>query len=182
MNRSRTSTAARVAALVAATTAVGIAAPAHADYAVRTDPQDSAHGSDLLELRVAHRAADVVVASTHRDLRRSPASGSGGAVFYDTDPADRGPEFVLVGGWFAGTDYVLLETEGFATKQWGEPVEAGTYRQRIAYRADRVVTVVSRESLGDPDQVRVAVRASGPSGDVDWVGAPGAFTGWLDRA
>ena len=39
----------------------------------------------------------------------------------------------------------------------------------------------SIDALGDPDEVRVSVSASGPSGDRDWVGAPRSFTPWLAR-
>lgn len=168
-----------------ATTAVaaltlGLLGPASAESVVRTDPRDTTHGSDLLGVRVAHKARNLVVVARHHDLRRAPASGSGGAVFVDTDPADRGPEYVVVGGYFVGTDYVLLETDGFAQRTWGQPVE-GSYVQRVDYAADTVRTRISLEALGDPEEVRVSVTASGPSGDRDWVGGVRSFTPWVGQ-
>jgi hypothetical protein len=163
----------------AAVAAVTLGGAAHAEDATRTDPRDTTHGSDIRSLRVAHHEDDVVVVTKHEDLRRDPASGSGGAVYLDTDPGDAGPEYVLVGGYFVGTDYVLLETDGFRPSTWGEPVEHGDYLQRVRYGADTVRTVISRAALGDPEEVRVSVKASGPDGDVDWVGAKHSFTPWI---
>lgn len=169
-------TTAAVAAL-----GLGIAGPAHAAGVQLTDPSDTSHGSDLLAVKVAHRQANLVVVTTHDDLRRSPSSGSGGLVYLDTDRADRGPEYVVVGGYFEGTDYVLLETEGFGVAQWGEPVE-GSYELSIDYAADKVRTKIAQEAIGSPDEVRVAVKASGPSAaTTDWVGAPKSFTPWVAR-
>lgn len=172
-------TAVATAALAAA--GLGLAAPAHADGVRLGDPSDTGHGSDLLAVRVANRAAALVVTSTHDDLRRDPSSGSGGLVYLDTDAADRGPEYVLAGGWFVGTDYVLLDTEGFGQRQWGEPVD-GSYEVTIDYAADTVRTRIAQPTIGTPDEVRVAVRASGPSrASVDWIGEPQSFTPWVSR-
>ena len=43
---------------------------------------------------------------------------------------------------------------------------------------------ISREAIGSPDEVRVAVRVAGtrPSGastKTDWLGAPRSFTDWV---
>lgn len=159
---------------------LGLAGSAHAAGTQRTDPADLRHGSDLRSVRVANKADDLVVVTTHRDLRRDPSSGSGGSVFIDTDPADAGPEYVVVGGWFEGTDYALLETEGWATSQWREPVE-GSYELRINYDTEKVRVRISQEAIGSPDAVRVAVRAAGPNTRVDWVGAAKSFTPWVAR-
>lgn len=177
----RTAPTVLTALATAAVAVAGLAAPAHADVVRRTDPSDTGHGSDLLAVRVANRPAELVVTSTHDDLRRDPSSGSGGLVYLDTDPADRGPEYVLAGGWFVGTDYVLLDTEGFGQRQWGEPVE-GSYELGIDYAADTVRIRISQGTIGTPDEVRVAVRASGPSrASVDWIGQPRTFTPWVAR-
>ena len=163
----------------AAALTFGVAAAASADSIGVKDPDDSPHGSDLRAVRVEHGEKNVVVVTSHDDLRRSPASGSGGSVYLDTDAADPGPEFVVVGGYFEGTDYVLLTTEGFGQKKWGDPVE-GTYRMTVKYGLDRVRTVISRATLGNPDEVRVAVRVSGPgAGTVDWLGQPRSYTTWV---
>ena len=158
-------------------------APASADSIGVRDPKDLGHGVDLRSVEVEHNAANVVVTTTHTDLQRSFRSGSSGSVFIDTDPTDPGPEYVFSGGFFVGTDYALLTTEGFANDAWGEPVE-GSYRMRIDYDRDTVRFRIARETLGSPDEVRVAVRVAGsrPSGAStrpDWLGAPRSFTDWV---
>jgi hypothetical protein len=157
--------------------------PAHADGSTTADDQDLAHGVDLLSVEVQHGARNVVVTTTHTDLVESFRSGSSGSVFLDTDPTDTGPEYVFAGGYFVGTDYTLLTTDGFATSTWGEPVE-GSYRMKIDYDADQVRMRISRDAIGSPDEVRVAVRVAGtrPNGKntrTDWLLAPRTFTGWV---
>lgn len=158
-------------------------APASADGIGVADPEDLDHGVDLRSVVVDHGVDNVVVTTTHTNLRRSFRSGSSGAVFIDTDPTDRGPEYVFVGGFFVGTDYQFLHTEGFATKTWGEPVE-GSYRMRVDYDREQVRMRMSRATLGSPDEVRVAVRVSGTRRDgsdsgLDWLGEPRSLTEWV---
>lgn len=170
-----------IAAAAIAASGVGFGSPAHAAGVQVTDPSDTNHGSDLLAVKVANRNANLVVVTTHDDLRRDPRSGSGGLVYLDTDAADNGPEYVVAGGWFVGTDYMLLETEGFGVAQWGDPVE-GSYELTIDYVADTVRTRIAQAAIATPDEVRVAVKASGPSaGSVDWLTKPRAFTPWVAR-
>jgi hypothetical protein len=159
------------------------ALPANADSIGVSDPKDLGHGVDLRSVEVEHKAANVVVTTTHTDLRPSYRTGSSGAVFLDTDPADPGPEYVFAGGYFVGTDYNLLEAEGFSNKTWGPPVE-GSYRMRVDYDTDHVRMRISREALGSPERVRVAVRVAGtrPDGSdtaPDWLGEPRSFTDWV---
>lgn len=168
---------------VAATLALTQLSPASADSIGVTDPKDLAHGADLRSVQVEHRAGNIVVTTTHTDLRRSFRSGSSGAVYLDTDPADPGPEYVFAGGYFVGTDYQLLEVDGFSNTTWGEPAE-GSYAMRIDYDAEHVRMRISRETLGSPDEVRVAVRVAGsrPDGSNtrrDWLGEPRSFTEWV---
>ena len=158
-------------------------APASADSIGVSDPADLGHGVDLRSVVVDHSADNVVVTTTHTNLRRSFRSGSSGAVFIDTDPADAGPEYVFAGGFFVGTDYQLLHTEGFATSTWGKPVK-GSYRMRINYETEHVRMRMSRETLDLPDEVRVAVRVAGTRSDGsttrrDWLGEPRSFTEWV---
>lgn len=158
-------------------------APANAEGIGVTDPKDLGHGVDLRSVQVEHKAKNVVVTTTHTDLVESFRSGSSGAVFIDTDPTDPGPEFVFLGGYFVGTDYNLVSTDGFAESAVGEPVE-GSYRMKVDYDRDQVRMRISREALGDPDEVRVAVRVAGtkPNGrntKRDWLGAPRSFTDWV---
>ena len=124
-----------------------------------------------------------MVTTTHTDLRPSFRTGSAGAVFLDTDATDPGPEYVFVGGYFDGTDYLLLHADGFGRRTWGEPVE-GSYRMRLDYEKEQVRMRISREAIGSPAQVRVAVRVSGTrrdgrAGVVDWLGEPRSWTEWV---
>ena len=162
-------------------------APAQAEGIGVKDPRDTAHGSDLRAVQVRNNDRTVVVVTSHVNLRRDPASGSGGLVYLDTDPSDRGPEYVWVAGFFEGTDYQLLETEGFGSKKFGDAVDKGSYRMTVDYDRDRVKFRASRFSLGRPDEVRVAVRVSGTRTDGtsdglrDWLGEPHQFTSWVDH-
>ena len=168
---------------VAATLALTQLTPASADSIGVKDPQDLAHGADLRSVQVEHKARNVVVTTTHTDLRQSFRSGSSGAVFLDTDPTDPGPEYVFAGGYFIGTDYSLVSTDGFSRSATGEPVE-GSYAMRIDYDRDQVRMRIDREALGSPTEVRVAVRVAGsrPDGSNtrrDWLGEPRSFTEWV---
>jgi hypothetical protein len=179
-------TIAGAAALTAAALTLTLAPAANADSIGVADPEDTFHGSDLRSVEVRNHQHGVVVVTTHSNLRRDPRTGSAGAVYIDTDPTDRGPEFVFVGGYFEGTDYALLETEGFGHRTWGDPVD-GSYRMRIDYADDQVRMRMSRAALGRPDDVRVAVRVSGTRTDgtshglVDWLGERRSFTPWVAR-
>lgn len=158
-------------------------APASADGIGVSDPKDLGHGVDLRSVEVEHKAANVVVTTTHTDLQESFRSGSSGSVFIDTDPSDPGPEYVFSGGFFVGTDYQLLTTDGFPHSKWGEPVE-GSYRMKVDYEKETVRFRISRETIGFPDEVRVAVRVAGtrPNGKdtrTDWLGDPRSFTDWV---
>ena len=183
VNTSQRTTIIGVAALSAAALMLTQLAPASADGIGVQDPQDLDHGVDLRSVVVEHGARNVVVTTTHTDLQESYLSGSSGAVFLDTDPSDTGPEYVFSGGYFLGTDYVLLHTDGFATKKWGEPVE-GSYRMKLDFDAEHVRMRISRGAIESPDEVRVAVRVAGtrPNGKDtarDWLGAPRGFTDWV---
>ncbi len=173
------------AAAVAAAAALALTqlAPASADAIGVRDPRDLDHGVDLRSVEVQHNTRNIVVTTTHTNLRRSFRSGSSGAVFLDTDPADRGPEYVFAGGYFVGTDYQLLAVDGFGTGKWGEPVE-GSYGMRIDYDLDQVRMRISRGAIGSPEEVRVAVRVAGsrPDGsdtERDWLREPRSFTEWV---
>lgn len=171
------------AALALAALVLSPLSPAGADAVELSDPRDLDHGVDLRSVKVRHTANNIVVTTTHTDLRRSFRTGSSGAVFLDTDPADAGPEYVFSGGYFRGTDYMLLRTDGFANDTWIEPVE-GSYRMTVDYDADQVRMRITRDALGSPEEVRVAVRVGGlrPDGSTagpDWFGEPRSFTEWV---
>ena len=171
------------ATLAVASLALANLAPAYADGIGVSDPQDLDHGVDLRSVEVEHRSRNVVVTTTHTNLRATFRSGSSGGVFLDTDPADPGPEYVFAGGYFVGTDYVLLHTDGFASSAWGEPVE-GSYRMKLDFDLEQVRMRISREAIGSPEQVRVAVKVAGSRRDgsstaKDWLGEPRSFTDWV---
>lgn len=172
------------AAIAAAALALSLpTASAHAQGIGTKDPADLDHGVDLRLAQVDNTDTYVKVALTHTNLRKDPASGAGGAVYLDTDPDDAGPELVFVGGYFQGTDYQLLETEGFGPGKWGEPVD-GFWRMRLNYKADRTIMRMSRQAVG-ADDLRVAVKVAGQESDgttvVDWLRQPKSFTPWVSR-
>ena len=171
------------ATLTIAALALTQLAPANADGIGVSDPQDLGHGVDLRSVEVKHGGRYVVVTTTHTNLRESFRSGSSGVVFIDTDPTDPGPEYVFAGGYFVGTDYALLHTDGFATSKWGDPVE-GSYRMKVDYETEQVRMRIARDTIGSPDEVRVAVRVAGTRTDGtntkrDWLGAPRSWTEWV---
>ena len=180
MSKTIVGAAASVAALV-----IGLATPASADSIGTKDPADTGHGSDLRAVEVRNNDHNLVVLTSHTNLRRDPATGSGGSVYVDTDPDDKGPEYVMVGGFFQGTDYQLLEIEGFGTRR-GRPVD-GSYQLSVDYAKERVRMRMAQEAVGDPSEVRVSVRVAGTRSDgtsaglVDWLGAPRSFTPWVAR-
>jgi hypothetical protein len=182
----RKTTAAAVALSTAALT-LGLAGPAHAELYGIDDPQDTFHGSDIRALQIRNGQENLYVTTYHSDLRRDPATGSGGRIYVDTDRNDAGPEYVFVAGFTRGTDYQLLRTEGFAVEKWGKPVANGDYIMRVRYAKDRVQFRMSRAALGTPGAVRVAAVASGTRTDgtshglVDWVGERRSFTPWIAR-
>jgi hypothetical protein len=177
----------RSTVLSAATLAVAVLTltqptAAHADGIGVSDPQDLGHGVDLRSVEVEHKARTIVVTTTHTNLRPSYRTGSSGSVFLDTDPDDRGPEYVFSGGFFVGTGYMLLEVDGFSDTS-PEPVE-GSYRMRVDYDAEHVRFRISREAVASPEEVRVAVRVAGTRSDgsdtpTDWLGRPRSFTDWV---
>ena len=175
------------AALSAAALALLVAAPAHAEQYGVDDPQDTWHGSDIRALQVHNGEQDLTITTTHDNLVRRAASGSALTIYLDTDRDHRGPEYVFAAGLFDGTDYLLSETDGFGPKKWGDAVENGDYILHIGYRKDRARVKISQPAIGSPDEVRVAVRASGTRTDgtshglVDWVGKPRKFSPWIAR-
>lgn len=183
MRKTITMTAA-IAAAALTLGSVGLTGTANAASIGVKDPKDTNHGSDLRSVELKNGGRNVVVITTHTNLRRDPKTGSAGAVYLDTDRSDKGPEFVFVGGFYEGTDYRLLETDGFGHKKWGAPVE-GVYEMTINYAKDHVRMRMSRAALGKPGKVRAAVRVSGTrtdgTGVVDWLREPRSFTSWVAK-
>ena len=102
------------------------ALPASADGIGVSDPQDLDHGVDLRSVKVEHGRATSWSPRPTPTCVESFRSGSSGSVFIDTDPADTGPEYVFAGGFFVGTDYALLRTDGFADSRGASRSRAPT--------------------------------------------------------
>ena len=172
------------AALTLAAASLALAAPAMAASLTVSDPQDISHGVDLREAKVYNGEANLKVALTHVNLRKSYKTGASGTVYIDTDPTDKGPEYVFSGGFFEGTDYMFTRTEGFGVKQWGKPVKC-SYQMRLDYAEEKTRMRIAQDCLGDVDQVRVAVKVAGERTDgttvTDWLGEPRGFTDWIAR-
>lgn len=172
-----------VTAVAAAALTLGLTTTASAESLGDKDPADIDHGVDLRSVHVENTDTFVRVTLQHTDLRRSPTTGAGGAVFLDTDPDDAGPELVFAGGYFEGTDYQLLEAEGFDPETWGEPVD-GFWQLRLNYKKDRTVMRMSRGAVG-ADDLRVAVKVAGSHSDgttvVDWLDKRRSYTPWVER-
>ena len=156
---------------------------AHAQSIGTKDPSDIQHGVDLRLVQVDNTDTFVRVTLTHTNLRKDPGTGAGGAVYLDTDADDAGPELVFVGGYFEGTDYQLLATEGFGPGKWGQPVD-GFWQMRLNYKTEKTVMRMSRKAVG-ADDLRVAVKVAGQRTDgttvVDWLRKPRSFTPWVER-
>ncbi|MGA8993402.1 MAG: hypothetical protein WB441_03740 [Nocardioidaceae bacterium] len=180
----RTTFLGAAAAAAAATLVTAVAPPATAAAIGVEDPADVRHGVDLRAVQVTNGERNLRIVLSHANLRRDHRSAAGGAVYVDTDPRDRGPELVFVGGYFEGTDYQLLRTEGFGVRNWGAPVH-GSYSMSLDYDKEQTRMRISRQVLGRATSVRVAVRVSGRRADgthvVDWLGRPRSFTPWVRR-
>ncbi len=139
---------------------------------------------DLRAVHVVNGEKSLRIVLNHANLRRDPRTGSGGVVYIDTDPKDKGPELVFAGGYFRGTDYQLVATEGFGVKNWKAPVEK-SYEMTLDYAKEQTRMRISRKALADVGKVRVAIKVAGQRTDgsqiVDWLGEPRSFTTWVGR-
>jgi hypothetical protein len=181
-----------VTAAAVLATAAGVAASAPAAHA-STQPvgavtvQDSrtdmlGHGADIFSVRLVNRDR-VRVVIQHRNLVRSWKPQSSGTVYVDTDRSTAGPDYALVAGLYAGSDYTLLHTDGWRIR-YRKPVQ-GFYQLRLHYDTDRTVLTMSRAALGRPGAVRVAVHTAGDdqAGHTihDWLKGANRFTPWVKR-
>jgi hypothetical protein len=163
------------------------ATPTSADPLVGTALFRDSHGDvrsgvDLWKARVTHHKA-LTVDLTHRDLLRDPGKGQSVSIYFDTDPAHRGPEMVLGGALFDGGDYLLVRS-GWKPSTKVDPVQC-RYSMRIDWAADQAHVRLGRGCLGDAAKVRVAVKAAAytKDGDVvrDWLGGRRHLTRWVHR-
>lgn len=186
MNRfPRTAAATTVLAPAVLVGSLLVAAPAHAATSTFRDAAgDIGPGVDLRRVKVTNGEQNLRVVTTHRDLVRAPASQAGGTVYLDTDRDDPGPEYALVGGYFEGTDYALLEVDGWNTNKGDVDRVECDYVSRIDYRADTVRSRFAQDCFDRDDSsdgsVRVEVKVSGVKKNggtaVDWLGTPRTFS------
>lgn len=168
-------------ALAAATFALVPVGGATAAATSVEDPLgDIAGGVDLLRVTTTH-AKKVTVILEHRNLRPSYKSGAGGQIFFDTDPAKAGPEFILSAGLYQGTDYSLNRAKGW--KPVGETLTCN-YRMTLDYAAETTKVVVGRGCLGKPEEVRIAVKVGVDKknvSEVDWLTGKRVFGDWVAK-
>jgi hypothetical protein len=154
-----------------------LAAPARADTRQFTDAVgdmtsgQQIHPGDIESVTVSHENR-LRVTVRHNDLQ--PDYQVGASVFIDTDPGRPGPELVLTGGLFEGTDYYLTKAQ-----DWKSAGEHLTCFHRIAlnYAEDTSTFIIGRSCLGDADQLSIASRVTGPSMEaVDWLKGRRLFT------
>jgi hypothetical protein len=172
------------AAIAGIAAAAAMLAPTPASAEVRTFQDakgDVAHGVDVWSVKVTNRKL-VRVDIQHDNLVRSFRSGASAAVFLDTDRDRPGPEFVLGSGLFHGTDYQLSKARRW--KAVGAPLTCN-HALSLDYAADVTHLRFGRKCLGNPEDVRVAVKAAGErrNGDivVDWLGGRRQLTAWVGR-
>lgn len=167
------------AALVALTPLSGVAATrwfsdAHGDVASSVD----IHRVRLIN--GTQTAAAVRVTVVQRELR----AGDGFDVWVDTDPGDAGPEYRAT--WFANSDSLgLNQVESFADP--GVAVDCPFFRVRSAQddAGESSYVRMPQRCLGDPDEVRVSVRAQRLVGQhvvKDWAPSVLHFYAWVARS
>lgn len=168
------------AGLVAAvlTSTLLAATPAHAESGSWSDPDDQTGRTHDLRRAVVHHGAERIVVRSDIDHLSRENVGSM-AVYVDTDRSRRGPERVLGGGIFEGTDYSMWRMRDW--RYTGQmPLECD-YAMQPRYRADVVRVVMDRDCVGNADRMRVAVKVSGgeDGAESDWLGSRREFTRWL---
>lgn len=179
MNLRRLIAAPLAAALVALTPLTGVAATrwfsdAHGDVASSVD----VHRVRLINGTATAPAVRVTV--VQRELR----AGDGFDVWVDTDPGDAGPEYRA--SWFANSDSLgLSQVESFADP--GVVVSCHAFRVRSAQddAGERSHVLMPRPCLGNPDEVRVSVRAQRLVGQhvvKDWAPSVLHFYAWVARS
>jgi hypothetical protein len=142
---------------------------------------DMGYPADIQSVRVAHTADHVRVIVNHRDLIDDGLTGA--RVYFDTDAKRPGPEYVLLGGLYKGTDYGLFR----ARSNWrpkGTPVSDCDYALRLRFATERTLVNIDPSCFGDPEEVRVGVFVStdGRRGTkTDWLSGERALTDWVAR-
>ena len=160
-----------VGALVAVLTTT-TAGPASAATARFSDPAGDAHrGVDIRAVRVVND--DRIVVRTRFDFL-SPTAARGMTVYFDTDRANRGPEYAAVGGLNNSSDWQAIRIG-----RWNDPTPRLLFRcdidLRLRFGKPGVATFdIARSCFRRPDAIRVAARAGGPNSQ-DWAPARKTF-------
>lgn len=172
-----------VAAAAAVALTLGLAAsPASAETTTATDPADSGGSlTDIRRVTVNHGPEQVITKVRFTGLKRTSDGGpSGLTVFFDSAPGRKGPELRFDTGLQEGTDYQVTGTKGWA--QAGDRLTC-PHGLRLAWAKKMAIVRVSRECLGDPTKVRVAVKMvdlyDGSHPMNDWFGNPRSFTSYV---
>ena len=165
---------------------VGTAAPALAATSTFADAKaDVAHGVDIESVKVVNEK-NVRIQVQHADIVKSWRSGASQTVFLDTDPSQPGPEFAFPSVAYQGGDYALIKTRGDG---WGFGRRAVAmtcgYELKLDFAEDVSTMRIDRECLGNPDEIRVAVKAAGTRAGgnivIDWLGGRRELTEWVTR-
>ena len=116
-----------------------------------------------------------------------PAESTGGpsslALYVDTDPGAKGPEFRLATGLEDGSDFQLVRYEDWAPV--GAPL---TCKHSLVLDHDqaKVYASIARKCLGKPAQVRIGAKMTSnwnpEHPTTDWMKKPRGFTQWLAGA
>lgn len=146
-----------------------LAASAQAEGYSVDDPADAAASlTDIYGLQARHTSENLALKVRFKELL--PTSAAGVAIYIDTDRARKGAEFVLHSGLGDGTDYLLTKATGW--RRSGAPVDCD-YVARPKWNKDVFRVRISRDCLGEPSAVRVAVQmidqADGSHPVTDWV-------------
>ncbi|GAB3264890.1 hypothetical protein [Nocardioides dilutus] len=150
------------------------AGPAAAERLGLDDPADvgGASLSDILAVTAVHAPKKLVVRVDFAELEPTSSAGpSSLAVFVDTDPLAKGPEFRIGTGLQEGTDYQLVRMKGW--KPVGEALSC-PHVVALNFDTNRARVRVNRTCLGNPDKVRIGVKMTdhwdGSHPVVDWLG------------
>lgn len=152
---------------------------AHATTQTLPDAPDTTESrTDIRSTTVRHSETSVVVRVHFEDLRRPNSAGL--STYVDVDRDRRAPEYALLTGLSAGTDYQLARV-----RRWqagGVPLQC-EHSVRLRWYVDVAVVRISRDCLRDPSSARVSVLMTdlydGVHAVVDWAPATRRFGTWL---
>ena len=166
-------------ALAATITGSMLAAPASAEGVRLTDPADAtASNYDISKVVVRHGTNRVFVKVKFADL--TPQGNSGMSIYFDTDPALRGPEFRTGAGLFNGTDYNIGTMTSWRDNQ---EILSCASNLKLDYDSEKATYWVERACFDDADKVRVGIKVKdaydGSHVVTDWVPDRRGFTDWL---